>query len=106
MKILYETDKPSEAILQYFKDDATAFNAQKKGRIPGQRRHKQRHLLVAVSSFGNAGVFLTHFLEASDREMAKCRVNIIPVEVVIRNRAAGSITKRLGIAKGTTFNPP
>ena len=105
-KILYETDKPSEAILQYFKDDATAFNAQKKGRIEGKG---------AINNAISSWLFLhleklgipTHFVgKVSDREMAVRRVEIIPVEVVIRNRAAGGITKRLGIAKGTPFNPP
>ncbi len=103
-KILYETDRPGH-VIQYFKDDATAFNAQKKGTI-----HNKGVVNNAVSSsmfrhLEQNGI-RTHFVEQmSDREMLVRRLQIIPVEVVIRNRATGSILKRLGIEKGKTFQP-
>jgi len=103
-KILYETSDPA-CLIQYFKDDATAFNAQKKGTIA-----KKGVMNNAISSWifeylGRNGV-PTHFLgKLSEREMLVKRVTIIPVEVVVRNRAAGSITKRLGIPKGRVFQP-
>src|SRR5688572_25258504 len=94
-KILYETSAPSAHVIQYFKDDATAFNALKKGQI------KDKGVINnAVSSWifrylEKQGI-ATHFVDKiSDREMLVKRVQIIPVEMVVRNRAAGSICKRL-----------
>jgi phosphoribosylaminoimidazole-succinocarboxamide synthase len=105
-KILYQTNRPEEWLIQYFKDDATAFNALKKGTI------KDKGIINnAVSSWvfrylETQGI-ATHFVEKlSDREMVVKKVEIIPVEIVIRNRAAGSICKRLGIEKGVSFTPP
>ncbi len=105
-KILYETETPKEYIIQYFKDDATAFNALKRGQIKDKGvinnaisswlfQHLEKHEVP------------THFVQKkSDREMVVRRVEIIPVEIVVRNRATGSIVKRLGIEKGASFNPP
>jgi phosphoribosylaminoimidazole-succinocarboxamide synthase len=105
-KILYATDRPDEYIIQYFKDDATAFNALKKGQIKGKGAINNAVTSWIFPFLEKNGV-PTHFVEKlSDREMLIKRVDIIPVEVVIRNRAAGSITKRLGIAKGTAFAEP
>lgn len=104
-KILFQTSDPN-LILQHFKDDATAFNAQKKGTI------KDKGILNnAISSWIFAYLdkkgIPTHFVEhVTDREMLVRKVEIIPVEVVVRNKATGSITKRLGIEKGTAFTPP
>jgi phosphoribosylaminoimidazole-succinocarboxamide synthase len=105
-KILYQTNHPEEYLIQYFKDDATAFNALKKGTI------KDKGIINnSVSSWifrylEQKGI-ATHFVEKlSDREMVVKKVEIIPVEIVIRNRAAGSICKRLGIEKGVEFQPP
>lgn len=104
-KILYATESPNQ-IIQYFKDDATAFNALKKGTI------KEKGIINnTISSWifrylEKQGV-ATHFVEKlSDREMLVKKVTIVPVEVVIRNRAAGSICKRLGIEKGVRFETP
>lgn len=103
-KILYETSSPDH-VIQYFKDDATAFNAQKKGTI------KEKGVINnAVSSWifqylEKKGI-ATHFVEKlSDREMLVRKVTIIPVETVVRNKATGSIVKRLGLKKGEPFNP-
>jgi phosphoribosylaminoimidazole-succinocarboxamide synthase len=106
-KILYSTNHPgNDHIIQYFKDDATAFNAQKRGTI-----HDKGIMNNAVSSWvfrylAKHGI-PTHYVDRlSDREMLVKKVEIIPVETVIRNVAAGSICKRLGVAKGTKFDPP
>ncbi len=105
-KILFATDQPSDLIIQYFKDDATAFNALKKGQI------KDKGILNNTVS-GWVFRYLekkgipTHFVDQlSDREMLVRKVEIIPVEIVVRNRAAGSICKRLGVEKGMTFSSP
>lgn len=105
-KILYETSEKSDCIIQYFKDDATAFNALKKGQI-----QNKGIINNAISSWifqwlENQDIS-THFVQKiSDREMLVRKVEILPIEVVVRNRATGSITKRLGIEKGLGFEPP
>jgi len=104
-KILYEESAGSETIIQHFKDDATAFNALKKGTIVGKGAINNELTSWIFTHLAKHGI-PTHFVEKlSDREMRVRRVNIIPVEIVVRNRAAGSITKRLGIEKGTKFDP-
>ncbi|GMT42731.1 MAG: phosphoribosylaminoimidazole-succinocarboxamide synthase [bacterium] len=98
-KIIYATADPDLAI-QYFKDDASAFNAKKKGTI-----REKGIVNNAVSSrifefLGENGV-RTHFVKKlSEREMLVQRVSIIPVEVVMRNVVAGSLAKRMGIPEG------
>jgi len=105
-KILYATDRPDEFIIQHFKDDATAFNAQKKGTIRNKGAINNAVTSWIFPFLEKHGI-PTHFVEKlTDREMLIKKVEIIPVEVVVRNRAAGSITKRLGIAKGTAFKEP
>lgn len=103
-KILYETDRPG-FIIQYFKDDATAFNAQKRGQIRNKgilNNAVSSHLFRYLEKNG----VRTHFVDPlSDREMLIRKLKIIPIEVVIRNRAAGSIVKRLGLEKGTVLQP-
>ncbi|MBI1859715.1 MAG: phosphoribosylaminoimidazolesuccinocarboxamide synthase [Deltaproteobacteria bacterium] len=104
-KILYQTDRPG-TIIQYFKDDATAFNALKKGQIKDKGILNNAISCWMFKHLEKSGV-KTHFLERlSDREMLVKKLEIIPVEVVIRNRATGSILKRLGLAKGRPFQPP
>lgn len=104
-KILYETNHPEGHLIQYFKDDATAFNALKKGQI-----HDKGVVNCAVSTWvfqylEKQGI-PTHFVEqSSEREMLVRRVKILPVEVVLRNIAAGSICKRLGLEKGRRLSP-
>lgn len=103
-KIIYATDDP-EVLVTYFKDDATAFNAQKKGQIPNKgviNCKVTTHLYGLLEAKGVA----THLLETtSDREMRVKRVDIVPLEVVVRNIAAGSLTKQTGIALGTKLEP-
>jgi phosphoribosylaminoimidazole-succinocarboxamide synthase len=99
-KILYEGPEPG-TLIQYFKDDATAFNAQKKGTISGKGVLNNRiseHVFTMLSTIG----IPTHFIRRLNmREQLVRQVEIIPIEVVVRNVAAGSISKRFGIEEGT-----
>jgi phosphoribosylaminoimidazole-succinocarboxamide synthase len=105
-KVLFETETPGPLLIQYFKDDATAFNAQKKASIQGKGIVNNTVSTWLFSYLEKKGI-PTHFIsKLSEREMLVKRVQIIPIELVVRNRAAGSIVKRLGIEKGTGFNPP
>jgi phosphoribosylaminoimidazole-succinocarboxamide synthase len=98
-KKIYNTSDP-EKVIFYFKDDATAFNAQKKGSIESKgvlnNLISQRLFLLLE----DAGI-RTHFIEKlSDREMLVDRLEIIPVETIVRNYVAGSLQKRTGRAEG------
>jgi phosphoribosylaminoimidazole-succinocarboxamide synthase len=99
-KILYEGPEPG-TLIQYFKDDATAFNAQKKGTINGKGVLNNRiseHIFTLLDHIGVP----THFIRRLNmREQLIRQVEIVPIEVVVRNVAAGSISKRLGIEEGT-----
>jgi phosphoribosylaminoimidazole-succinocarboxamide synthase len=104
-KKLFTTGDPDE-VLQYFKDDATAFNAQKRGTIveKGIINNKVSERLFRLLE--QNGV-TTHFVERkSDREMLTKKVTIVPVEVVVRNVIAGSLAKRLGLKEGEAIQPP
>jgi phosphoribosylaminoimidazole-succinocarboxamide synthase len=104
-KKVFATDRP-DRVVQYFKDDATAFNAQKRGTIleKGIVNNKVSERLFRLLE---AGGVPTHFLERlSDREMLTKRVTIIPLEVVVRNVVAGSLAKRLGLKEGDAIEPP
>jgi phosphoribosylaminoimidazole-succinocarboxamide synthase len=104
-KRIFATDQP-DRVVQYFKDDATAFNAQKRGTIleKGVINNKISERLFRVLEA--AGV-TTHFIERlSDREMLTKRVTIVPIEVVVRNIIAGSLAKRLGLKEGELIEPP
>jgi len=103
-KIIYATEDP-EVLITYFKDDATAFNAQKKGQIANKgviNCKVTTHLYHLLEKEGVA----THLLQTtSEREMRVKRVDIVPLEVVVRNMAAGSLCKQTGIALGTKLAP-
>ncbi len=104
-KILYLTDEPDK-VIAYYKDDATAFDAIKKATIKGKGELNNTIASYLFEYLNEKGV-PTHFIKKlSNREMLLYKVEIIPVEVVIRNLAAGSIVKRLGIPEKTEFNPP
>ena len=98
-KILYEGPEPG-TIIQYFKDDATAFNAQKKGTISGKGVLNNRiseHLFTLLATIG----IPTHFIRRLNmREQLVRQVEIIPIEVVVRNVVAGSLAKRFGLEEG------
>ena len=99
-KILYTTDDP-DLLIQYFKDDATAFNAAKKGTIDQKGIINNKISTKIFEMLGSHGV-ATHFVKSlSDREMLVKRVTIVPLEVIVRNRAAGSLCRLLGLPEGT-----
>src|SRR5262245_35917773 len=103
-KKVFATDRPDQ-VVQYFKDDATAFNAQKRGTIveKGVVNNKVSERLFRLLE--EAGV-PTHFVERlSDRELLTKKVMIVPVEVVVRNIVAGSLAKRLGLKEGDPIEP-
>lgn len=99
-KILYEGPEPG-TLIQYFKDDATAFNAQKKGTINGKGVLNNRISEHIFTLLGNIGI-PTHFIRRLNmREQLIRQVEIVPIEVVVRNVVAGSLAKKLGIEEGT-----
>ena len=104
-KIIYSTNNKSLAI-QYFKDDATAFNNQKKSNIDGKGVLNNRiseHILENLNQIG----IKTHLVKRLNmREQIIKLVEIIPIEFIVRNIASGSITKRLGIEDGTVLKYP
>src|SRR4051812_49270849 len=101
-KVLFEGPEPG-TLVQYFKDDATAFNNQKKGTITGKGVLNNRISEYLMTKLNEIGV-PTHFVRRLNmREQLVREVEIIPVEVVIRNIAAGSLSKRLGIEEGTVL---
>src|SRR5690606_16059549 len=101
-KVLFEGPEPG-TLVQYFKDDATAFNNQKKGIITGKGVLNNRiseHLMTRLESIGVP----THFVRRLNmREQLVREVEIIPLEVVVRNIAAGSLSKRLGLEEGAAL---
>ena len=102
-KILYEGPEPG-TLIQYFKDDATAFNAQKKGTINGKGVISNRISEHVFTLLGNIGI-PTHFIKRLNmREQLVRQVEIVPIEVVVRNVAAGSLSKRYGIEEGTPLS--
>ncbi|WP_425090729.1 phosphoribosylaminoimidazolesuccinocarboxamide synthase [Tropicimonas sp. S265A] len=104
-KILYEGPEPG-TIVQYFKDDATAFNAEKRDVIDGKGVLNNRLSEFFMTGLNSIGV-PTHFIRRLNmREQLVRAVEIIPLEVVVRNVAAGSICKRLGIEEGTPMPRP
>ncbi|ALG69765.1 phosphoribosylaminoimidazole-succinocarboxamide synthase [Azospirillum thiophilum] len=99
-KVLFEGPEPG-TLVQYFKDDATAFNNQKKGVITGKGVLNNRISEYLMSRLSEIGV-PTHFMRRLNmREQLVREVEIIPIEVVVRNVAAGSLSQRFGIPEGT-----
>lgn len=104
-KILYTTEDPG-LLIQYFKDDATAFNAQKKGTIESKGILNNRISSRIFTYLEERGI-RTHFVRRlSDREMLVKRLEIVPVEVVVRNVVAGSLAQRLGMPEGGSLKVP
>lgn len=104
-KILYATDQ-DDRLIAHFKDDATAFNAKKKGTIINKGVFNNKISAVILKRLEDAGI-KTHFVEVlSDREALVKKVEIIPVEVVVRNVVAGSLAKKLGLEEGMKLNRP
>ncbi len=104
-KKVFLTDEPDVLIVSY-KDDATAFNGQKKGTIVGKGAINNRMTNYLFQKLGEEGV-PNHFIqELNDRETAVRKVEIVPLEVIVRNVAAGSFSKRLGIPEGQELTEP
>ena len=104
-KILYEGPEP-DTLIQYFKDEATAFNAQKKAVIEGKgvlNNRLSEHFMSGLNAIGVP----THFIRRLNmREQLVRMVEMIPLEVVVRNYAAGSLSKRLGHPRGAAAAAP
>jgi phosphoribosylaminoimidazole-succinocarboxamide synthase len=104
-KILYKSDK-NDLIYQYFKDDATAFNALKKDIISG-KGILNNFISEFIMNELNKQKINTHFVKRiDDRVQLVQKLNILPLEVIVRNYAAGSICKRLDIKENTNFKLP
>ncbi len=104
-KKVFATDDKDVVIVDY-KDDATAFNGEKKGTITGKGVINNRMTNHVFKLLEKEGI-PTHFIEElSDRETAVKKVEIVPLEVIIRNIAAGSFSKRLNVKEGTPFKTP
>jgi phosphoribosylaminoimidazole-succinocarboxamide synthase len=104
-KILYATEDPTQ-VIQHFKDDATAFNAQKRGTIMDKGICNNRISAALFAHLEGAGV-RTHFLrQLDDRSMLVKRLQIVPLEVTIRNITAGGMAKLLGIDEGIVLTQP
>ncbi len=104
-KIIYSCSEKNH-VIQHFKDDATAFNNQKKSVIDGKGILNNRiseHILTCLAQAG----IRNHLIKRINmREQLVKHVNIIPIEFIVRNIATGSLTKRLGIEDGTVLNEP
>ena len=104
-KILYEGPEPG-TLVQYFKDDATAFNAQKKDVVDGKGVLNNRLSEFFMTGLNNIGV-PTHFIRRLNmREQLVRSCEIIPLEIVVRNVAAGSLAQRLGLEEGAALPRP
>lgn len=104
-KKVYKTDEAEILIVDY-KDDATAFNGQKKGSIEGKGVINNKMSNLLMQGLEKKGV-PTHFVkELSDRETAVKKVKILPLEVIIRNISAGSFSQRYGVEEGIVFKNP
>jgi len=102
-KVIYATDDPN-LVIQYFKDDASAFNGIKKGSIV-DKGIINNHVSTAIFKFLEGQGIKTHLVEEiSDREVVTKKLEIIPVEVVMRNVVAGSLAKRTGLQEGQKLN--
>jgi phosphoribosylaminoimidazole-succinocarboxamide synthase len=104
-KIVYATDTP-ELIVQFFKDDATAFNAQKRGTIVGKGVVNNGMSARLFEVLGRRRV-PTHYVRTlSERQMLCRRLDIIRIEVIVRNVIAGSLAQRTGLEEGLPVAPP
>ena len=104
-KKVYATDDPDFVIVSY-KDDATAFNGLKKGTIVGKGVINNKMTNMMMKMLEKKGV-PTHFVEEiDDRNTIVKKVEIVPLEVIIRNVAAGSFSKKYGVPEGTPFKAP
>lgn len=104
-KKVYATDDPDLLVVSY-KDDATAFNGLKKGTIVGKGAINNRMSNLLMQRLEKAGIPTHYVRQLSDRDTLVKRVSIVPLEVIVRNIAAGSFSARYGVAEGTVFDAP
>ncbi|HEY7350375.1 MAG TPA: phosphoribosylaminoimidazolesuccinocarboxamide synthase [Ktedonobacterales bacterium] len=104
-KQVYATERPDQVVV-FYKDDATAFNGEKRGTIIGKGELNNRMTTIFFEVLGRAGI-PTHFIQQlSPREQLVKKVKIVLIEVVVRNIAAGSLSKRLGLPEGEELRQP
>lgn len=104
-KKVYNTEDPEVYIVSY-KDDATAFNGLKKGTIAGKGVVNNRMSNFMFRLLEKQGIPTHYVEELNERETAVKKVTIVPLEVIVRNTAAGSLSKRLGLPEGTVMKTP
>ena len=104
-KKVFATEEPELLIVSY-KDDATAFNGLKKGTIVGKGIINNRMSNLLMQRLEKTGIPTHYVEELSDRETLVKKVSIVPLEVIIRNIAAGSFSKRYGVDEGFVFETP
>ncbi len=104
-KKVFATDNPDYVIVSY-KDDATAFNGEKKGTITGKGVINNKMSNYLFKQLEKEGIPTHYVEELSDRETVVKKVEIVPLEVIVRNVAAGSFSKRLGIEEGFKLKTP
>lgn len=104
-KKVYATEDPNMVIVSY-KDDATAFNGLKKGTISGKGVVNNRMTNFMFKMLEKQGVPTHYVEELNDRETVVKKVSIVPLEVIVRNTAAGSFSKRMGVEEGTALKCP
>jgi phosphoribosylaminoimidazole-succinocarboxamide synthase len=104
-KILYSTADP-EILLTVYKDDATAFNAQKRGQIKGKGEINCQITAALFAWLGSMDI-PTHYLDCPEPNQMRVKaVTIVPIEVVVRNIAAGSLCRQTGLPEGRILTPP
>lgn len=104
-KKVYRTDDPRFLIVSY-KDDATAFNGLKKGTITGKGIINNKMSNLLMQRLEKAGIPTHYVAELSERETLVKKVSIVPLEVIVRNIAAGSFSKKYGVEEGIVFESP
>ena len=102
----YMRQNTPDVLIVDYKDDATAFNGEKKGTIVGKGVINNRMTNFMFKKLEEAGIPTHYIEELSDRETAVKKVEIVPLEVIVRNVAAGSFSKRLGVEEGTELLLP
>lgn len=104
-KIVYQAEEPNQVII-YYKDDATAFNGVKKAQISNKGILNNKISQIIFTKLREKGI-PNHFIEVLDERSQLCeKVDIIPLEVIVRNKVAGSMAKRLQIIEGTDLHSP
>ncbi len=104
-KKVYASDNPEVLIVSY-KDDATAFDGQKKGTISGKGAINNRMTNFMMQKLEKQGIPTHYIKELGERETAVKKVSIIPLEVIVRNISAGHFSSRYGVAEGLVFETP